>query len=137
MSTHFSDEELVDRLYGIGRTDTHLEECERCRQRWLRLQARRRELLMAPEIPADFLAAQRRRVYQRLEQDRDGGWAHRFTPAFAALVVIALGVVLSRPAPSPQPTLAFNGSDFYTEIYSMVNSTEPLAAEPIHGLFED
>ena len=137
MSEHYSDKELIDRLYGIGRRDTHLDECGYCHRRWLQVQERRQEVLALPKVPADLLAAQRRKVYERLERERQGDWGHRLAPALAALSVVVLGLILSRPGPSPQPTLASSDSGFYTEIYSMVESSEPLAAEPIHGLFED
>ncbi len=134
MLKHWSDDDLINHLYGIGPEEAHLEECEACRARWLALQTQRRQILEEPGPADDFLAAQRRRIYERLEEP-EHGWPFRLAPALAALAVVVLGVVLSRPSPPPQPTLALNET-FYTEIYSMVESPEPAAVEPIYALFE-
>jgi len=137
MSRHWSDEDLINRLYGIGRGDSHLEKCEECRARWLRVCERRGVMLeKSPEVPPELLVAQREAVQRRVA--RGGrGWSLPLTPALAALAVIVLALVLFRPVPAPAPTLASNDGDFFTEIYSMVESPEPLAAEPINGLFEN
>lgn len=137
MSTHWSDEDLINKLYGIGREDSHLSECAACGARWNAIEARRQELTVEPEISASFLAAQRRQIHERLE-DRSGfGWHLPFAPAMAVMCVVVLGVMLSGPAPSPPPTtMATNGlsdSEFYTEIYSLVENPEPWAAEPVCG----
>lgn len=134
MLKHWSDEDLIDRLYDAGREDPHLDECEGCRARWLELLERRQQMLEEPDVPADFLAAQRREIYQRLDS-AEHAWPFRLAPALAAMAAVVLGIVLSLPAPPPQPTLALNDT-FYTEIYSMVESPEPAAAEPIYALFE-
>ena len=139
MGKHYSNEDLINRLYGIGRSDSHVEQCEDCRARWEQLLERRREIMEPPEVPAEFLAAQRREVYRRLESNRSW-WAWRLGPALATVSVLVLGIVLSRPVPAPEPTLAVNtngDAEFFAEIYSMVESTEPWAAEPIYGLFEE
>jgi hypothetical protein len=137
MSNHWSEENFLDRLYGVGPEDSHLEECEQCRRRWLELLTRRGEVLAPAAVPEEFLAAQRREVYRRLETETGHGWGSRFAPALAAVSVVVLGLLLSRPTPKPQPTLAVSDSQFFSEIYSMVNSSEPEVVAPIHGLFED
>jgi hypothetical protein len=50
---------------------------------------------------------------------------------------VVLGLLLSKPEPPPQPTLASADSEFFSEIYTMVESPEPWVAEPMYGLFED
>ena len=137
MSRHWSDEELIDHLYGIGRGDQHLEQCEECRARWLRVRERRDMILrQSPEIPEELMVAQRAALQHRVAGGGHG-WSLPLTPALAALAVVVLALVLSRPAPAPEPTLASTDGEFFTEIYAMVESPEPLAAEPINGLFED
>ena len=31
---HYTDDQLLDRLYEAGRADGHIEQCEECRVRW-------------------------------------------------------------------------------------------------------
>lgn len=136
MHRHLSDEELIDRLYGLGEDPP--ASCESCRRRWeILLERRRQVLLAAPELPEAWLAAQRRRIWERLEHTENGPWLIRPAAALATLAVVVLGLVLSFPSPEPQPTLAANDSQFFTEIYSLVESPEPRAAVPIYSLFEE
>ncbi|MCP5110621.1 MAG: hypothetical protein GY953_07280 [bacterium] len=138
MAKHLSNEDLINRLYEVGDgDDAHLRECRHCSARWEQLLARRKAVLAAPELPQEMLAAQRREIYRRLDEGHHVGlWPLRFAPALAALSVVVLGVMLSGPTPEP-PVYAVNDSEFYTEIYSMVEGTEPDAIAPIYGLFED
>lgn len=137
MNKHWSDEDLIDRLYGIGPADGHLQECGDCRQRWLAVQRRREASRVSAEVPVALLAAQRARILERMEGGLSRPWGIRLTPALATLGVLVLGLVLSRPDPAPAPSLASNDSQFFTEIYAMVDSTGPMAADPIYGLFEE
>lgn len=140
MNSHWSDEDLLDRLYGVGREDGHLEHCEHCLRRWQQLQLRRSEVLRQPELSQELLISQRNQIRAGLESGRRPALAFRLAPTLATLSVVVLGVVLSRPAPDPVPSLAANAysdSQFYTEIYGMVESTEPTVAEPIYALFEE
>jgi len=133
---HWSDDELVSRLYEVGPEGAHLKECEHCAQRWRRLLAAREQRLRAPEVSEEFLAEQRRAIYRRLDRApaRSPSWP--LAPALALAVMLLLAVVLSRPAPEPEASLASSDAQFFTEVYSVVQSTEPRAAGPLHGLFE-
>ena len=138
MNKHWSDEDFVNELYGIGPGGSHLDECEECRGRWLQVRERRGVILEQPGVAPGFLAAQRESIQAKLDGRRqDGAWELRLGPALAALSVVVLGIVLSRPAPAPEPTLASNDGEFFTEIYSMVESPEPWVAEPMYEMFED
>jgi hypothetical protein len=137
MHRHLTDEELIERLYGLGETPPPAS-CETCRRRWEGLLERRRRYLgSVAELPEAWLADQRRRIYARIERAETGFWGVRPAGVLAALGVVAFGLVLSLPAPEPQPTRAANDSQFFTEIYSLVESPEPRAAAPIHSLFEE
>jgi hypothetical protein len=139
MSKHWSNEDLINRLYGIGPDDSHLHECEECRVRWLQVQASRSIVLQEPRVAPDFLVRQREAIEHRLNSEQSHSWGFRLAPAMAALGVVVLGLVLSQPTPAPQPTLASVSpdSEFYTEIYAMVESSEPWVAESMYGLFEE
>ncbi len=138
MRTHLTDDDLIRMLYGVEPQSGHLAECEGCRARWDRLAVRRKELLESrPEVPVDLLARQREAIRDRVLGRSRSGFPSRLAPALAAVGVVVLALVLSRPVPEPQPTRAANDGGLYTEIYSLVESPEPMAAEPIYGLFDN
>ena len=146
MSKHWTSDDLINRLYEVSTgEEAHLAECADCRLRWEQLLARRQgvvaePVLAEPSVPPELLAAQRRAIYGRIEAGgRSGFWHLRLAPALAALSMVILGIVLSRPAPTPKAeTVAVNdeSEQFFTEVYSMLSS-EPAAVAPIRGLFEE
>jgi hypothetical protein len=90
-------------------------------------------LAVPEEMPWERLAAQRRAIYSRLgEQPRK---PMRWVPAVAAGCLLVIGAILYRPA---QPAHQDSGdAQLFSDVYSIEQSTEPLAAAPIHALFED
>ncbi len=168
MNPHLSQDELLDhmyggQIYGVGSREAHLRECEECSGRMqalLETKARLRAELPAlqstaeAQISDEFLAAQRRSIYARL--DRNAAVHVRWAPALAFAGLLAMGLILYRPhsqygpAQSPDPTARVelnarvevnvggnNDAQLVSDLYSMEESVEPLAAAPIHGLFED
>ncbi len=141
MSHHFSDADLIDRLYGVGRDDAHLEECGACRERWLAIQSRRARLRLDPDVPAALMARQREAIEERLAGATRRRSRFGLAPAAAAVSMAVLGILLWRPAAPPRVERTASetrvaGADFYSEIYTMVESPAPWAAEPIEALFE-
>lgn len=156
MKPHLSNDQLLDRLYGLGDAEEHrhLSECAECAQRMESFEARRAEAASASRFSAEpsgaALAAQRRAVYARLETPArmQGQWA---PAALAAVLVLVIGVLLyhpSRPAPrhSAYPATTFRpipaarpemtDEQLFSVVYAMEESAEPQAAAPIHALFE-
>lgn len=139
MKGHLTTDELIDRLYGLsvseGSDRAHLTACTECRARWKAVEALRREMTAGEPVSAEFLAAQRRNIYSRLERPapRRLGWL----PALAAAGALAAVALVYRP-PAPQVAHPDPGdAQLFTEVYSMEQSTEAMAAAPIHELFED
>lgn len=135
---HWSEEELIQRLYGVGPEGRHLEECEECGERWRRLLAVRSRVLESPQAPEEFLARQRRAIYQRIEQPDRRAWRPALVHAAGLALLLVFALLVLRPGPEPQPTMASASSDaqFFSEVYSEVQSIEPDAVAPIRGLFE-
>jgi len=133
---HLSDDQLLDGLYGLADHAGHLESCPECAGRWSEMRERRASLAEPLEVPYDMLAAQRRKIYARLgEEPRT---QMKWIPAVAAACLLAAGVFLYRPAPVAAPTHTIAAdAQLFSEVYSMEQSTEPIAGAPIHGLFED
>lgn len=167
MNPHLSQDELLDQMYGVGAKEAHLRECGECSGRMQALLATKARL--RAETPAlqsnadatvsdEFLAAQRRSIYARL--DRDAAMHVRWVPALAFAGLLAMGLILYRPhaqygpAHSTDTTARVelnaraevneavnvgvnNDAQLVSDLYSMEDSVEPLAAAPIHGLFEE
>ena len=126
MNRHLTSDELIDRLYGIGSSE-HLDNCRECSARFRQLRERR--AIVAEPRPAsyEFLAAQRRNIYARMGEEPQTG--RKWVPALAAAVcLVAAGVFVYRPAEAPRTES--------TDAQLFSESMEPLAASPIHALFE-
>lgn len=165
MNRHLTNDELLNRLYGLseaeGETNLHLRECAGCAERWRAFERRRAETAAWPELSGvasnEFLASQRRAIYARLEE-RSGGIHVRWAPAVAAGFLLAVGVYLSipgpgrhavqqsatsthtsthnRPAPAAHVVHAeMSDEQLFSDVYSMEESAEPRAAVPMHALF--
>ena len=150
---HLSEDVLIDALYGLAGAgadiDARVRACPVCASRWNALQEQR-AVIAAPIEPAtDFLAAQRRNVYRRIEQPSPWQHASRWAaPAMAAAAacVLAIGLLVrapfsprERPAITEVPTAtpaAISDTDLYSDVYSMEQSFEPSTASSIGVLFE-
>jgi anti-sigma factor RsiW len=142
MNRHLTNDELLDRLYGIGDNTgaAHLAACPECSTRYLEFENRRAASNAEPPISNASLAAQRRAIYAHIDSEANA--QTRWAPALAAGVLLAVGVFLYRPlthiADRPRPAAHTEISDeqLFSEVYSMEESAEPRAAAPIQGLFE-
>lgn len=132
---HWSDDDLVAHLYGLGPEDGHLEECAACGARWRRIVAARARVLQPPAVPEELLGLLRNAVYQGLERDHRGrgrmAWG-----SIAAAAVAVMAVLLSLPRPAPETPPQAADAELFSEVYSVAASTETLALDPIHALFE-
>ena len=136
-SRHWNDHELIERLYGLGPEDGHLDECERCAGRWSALVSAREQALAPSCVSEELLARQRLAILRSLETP---GIHRRWLPfgsAVATAAVLLLAVLLYRPAPAPKASESSSDAEFFAEVYSLARSSEPVAAEPMHALFEE
>ncbi len=134
---HWTGDDFINAIYGLGPGDAHLEECAECRSRWTAMKARRALVTAEPEISNDFLAAQRRSIYQRI--GREGWRVRRLVPAFVALLAFLVALIVYRPATTPAPSedlLSPDAQQLTSDIYSMEDNPEPQAVKAIHALFE-
>jgi hypothetical protein len=152
---HLSLDILVDAYYGASDDLTavraHLSSCESCTERWNELERKRSTVALPAEISADFLAAQRRKIYQRIDQPLPGRW-RVWIPTVAAAAILTAGIFALRPAPetprsevslrpdnaarpegAPRPEM--NDAQLFADVYTLEQSYEPSAAAPIQALF--
>ena len=131
---HLQVDQLIDQIYGLE-DHAHLRLCAECAARWRATQARRKELAPSDPVSNEFLAAQRRTIYARLEQPAPRRL--RWLPALAAAGVLAIMALVYKPSAPPVVRPDPGDAQLFSEVYSMEQSTEPAAAAPIHELFED
>ena len=136
---HLSEDALLDAVYGIAgsQAEAHLRGCTDCARRLNEWHETRAAATGSIEISGEFLAAQRRKIYERIEGPSRKRWL--WAPGLAAACALAVGVFVYRPAPQKQPDSRPEISDtqLFGDIYSMEQSVEPAAAAPARALFEE
>jgi hypothetical protein len=134
---HWSDEQLVARLYGIGPEDSHLELCPSCAKRWeaIRL-AYENARPSAIEMSDEYFAAQRRAIRTRLGRKRRTV-PRVLVPVLVTLLLAAI-VIVYKPSHKPPPTAdEISDSQLFEDVFRRVSGTEPSAVVPIRSLFEE
>jgi hypothetical protein len=140
MKKHLSSDELVSLVYGVGpdgHLDVHLDGCRDCSVRFEELREKRAMATEALPVSHEFMAAQRRNIYARMGERPQARL--KWMPAMAAAAcLIAVGVFSYHPAQVLKPEVAETHVDaqLFADVYSMEQSMEPIAAQPIHALFE-
>jgi hypothetical protein len=129
---HWNEDDFKQWLYGLKEDDGHFAECAECGAERDRLMLERRRIVTPPEVSNDFLAAQRRSIYQRLGQPMRNWMPLRWALSAAAVLVVMLGVTLqTKRAP------AISDEQLFSDLATMEQSAEPQAIAPIHQLFEE
>lgn len=147
MNAHWTDEELIGRLYGAGPEDaaraSHLADCADCSERWRQLAERRGQFIEHARLTVvddARLRAQRDAVWRRVE-DSKRPWLWRAAPVGATAMLVLVGLLLHTPAPWIEPTQVasaqISDEQLFSEIATMVNEDAPRAAQPIQGLFDE
>ena len=138
-NSHFSDAELIDRLYGLEAQEGHLDLCPLCRRRLQALADRKAALSLAePHISPGFLVEQRHAIWVRLAREQSAIKWGRWIPAFAGAAALAVVLVSSQPTPKIEPgrVAVVSDAQLYADISAVVETPEPFAATPIRGLFD-
>lgn len=135
--THWTEDDFTHWLYGLRTEAVHLDECPECRARAEQIAQRRKVAARAPEVPWEFLAAQRRGIYRRLERPlRD--WAPvRWAASVATVAMVGvLSFALLHNGQGNIPLTNPGDDKLFSDIASIEQSNEPRAIKPIHSLFE-
>ena len=140
---HWTDEQLIASLYGVGPENGHLRECASCQERLSALGANRQVLERkandAEDVSFTFLAAQRRRIYARLTKPLrpwSGLSARRWASATATLLVLGSGFVMIEQYRHELAERVISDAQLAQEVSSMTESLEAQPVAPLQGLFE-
>jgi hypothetical protein len=126
---HWSRDELIAGLYGIGGGSEHLRECAVCASRMAEMRARRQRSFTDVILTNAELEQQRREWQSRMEAGpAPAAW--KVLAGCAAL--IAIGIALS---PSP-PRVASDDRGLYEDAFVRVASDQLDSFAPIENLFE-
>jgi anti-sigma factor RsiW len=140
MSVHLTDDQFIERLYGIASGDEHLESCAACQARWNRIRACRDAAASSSPLPAEFFQQQRRQIEKRLAK-KTPGFVTMWVPAALALMLMT-GFVVNRPkrkpsAPAPRMKVEIVEAGWFADTYSAMRVLEPRATSPIRQLFKE
>lgn len=136
---HWTEQELLERVYGVRDADSHLSACGACRARLAAYEAQR-TATAETRVPAAVLDRQRRAVYARAGENQRTPW--RVAMATAAMSALAAGLLLTTPVPVPVEQRAsakrpVSDAELIADVYSAIEAAEPRAALPIRELFEE
>jgi hypothetical protein len=145
LSGHWTDDELIQHLYGVGPSDGHIEACRECQGRLSAAETQRRALEADLSESGhegagyDFLMAQRRHIYAKISQPANR-WTDisvgRWAPAAAALLVLAGGVVLyDQRFRQDTGNRHVSDAQLARDVSCMAADSEPRSTEPLRALF--
>lgn len=132
MKKHLTTDELIEGLYEAGELG-HLNECDECSAKFRELGDRRALAVEPVPMSYEFLAAQRRNVYARMGE-RPPARANWLPALAAAVCLLVVGLVVNHPAQAPKPEVA--DTQLFSDVYSIEQNMEPIAAQPIDALFD-
>ena len=143
-SGHWTDDQLIAHLYGVGPADGHLGGCAECQTRAGHMQATRSEIEQGSSsteaVGSDFLAAQRRQIYAKLTATSHW-WnslpVRRWASAAAACAV--LGGSLFYFEQSQQVHVSgsqLSDVQLAQDVNNLSDSSEASPTAPLQALFE-
>ena len=145
VSGHWTDDQLITHLYGVGPADDHLQECAACRSRLAAMKTNRETVERASsgegEVGLRFLAAQRRQIYARLEQPApwwSGTNMRRVASAGATLLMLGGGLVVYEQHHEEQIVNdRISDAQLAAQVSNMAQDSEPQSTAPLQALFVD
>ena len=101
-------------------------------EKWLR---GRFESLPEPEVSSEFLAAQRRSIYRRLDLPRRNWMPMRWAFSLALLLMMVAGGLTFERRHRTAP--AISDEQLFSDLSALEQSNEPKAIQPMHALFQE
>jgi anti-sigma-K factor RskA len=142
VSGHWTDDQLIDSLYGIGPEDNHAQMCAECQGRLAVLQANRQAVESGghEDVSFEFLAAQRREIYAKITAPQSW-WSNllsrRWTSAAATAVALTAGVFVYQQKHQQIMHNEVSDAQLAREVSCMGQDLEPHPTAPLQALFEE
>ena len=146
LSGHWTDEQLIQHLYGIGPESQHIEACGYCRDRLANMVAARRmvdsEASPQEQVSFDLLAAQRRSIYSRIAKSpwRLALPVRRWAAGAAMVLLLGSGVVVyeqNQHHQAVQNQSKLSDAQLAQEVSQLAQNSEPSPTAPLEGLFDE
>jgi hypothetical protein len=137
-SGHWTDDQLIASLYGVGPEDGHLGDCAECQLRLSAMHSRRS--IFTDDVDNSLLVSQRRRIYarltspaQRVRQPSLVRWA-----TIAASFAILSGSIALHQRHEQQCRLnrMLSDAQLSQDVGNMSGGAEIQPAEPLEELFK-
>jgi predicted anti-sigma-YlaC factor YlaD len=145
LSGHWTDEQLIEELYGIGPRADHIQTCSYCRERLSRMLAARRsieaEASPLEQVSFDLLRAQRRSIYERLA--KAPRWhisvqVRRWAAAGAMVALLSGGAMLYEQNQRQEAAQnKVTDAQLVQEVSRIANDSEPSPTAPLQELFDE
>lgn len=150
LSGHWTDEQIIEHLYGGGPENDHLTSCPDCLSRLSSLREHRQGVEEASgtnEASNEFLNDQRRQIYARLSKQAHSaklpaGFT-RWVSAAAMLLVVGGSVFFVEEHRQPKwnqpavPHVTISDAQLASEVSQMADASEPESTEPLQALFAE
>ena len=134
---HWTDDELIARLYDVRAENEHLAECASCSQRLNAIRARYKQRPpLQIEVTPEYLTAQRRLIRARIGKKRRV-LPRILVPVFVTLLLATVIIVYKPASVAPPPKAPISDSEFFDDVYSKISDPLPSSAGPIRALFEE
>ena len=145
LSGHWTDEQLIEHLYGVAAEVDHIQDCGYCRERLSRMVAGRGRMEQEAAVPDqglfELLAAQRRKIYGRLAERprRQLSVQVRRWAAAGAMVALLSGGALLYEQNQRQHAAQNKVTDaqLAQEVSRIADDSEPLPTAPLQALFDE
>ncbi len=143
---HLDENEVLAWLYAEedGRVSQHMAECASCREHAGHLRAQRalfeEQYPAGEEVNFEFLAAQRRSIYARIDRQQRAGWLfamQRWVTAGSLATALIAGVVLVEQHYTQDRQPSISDSQLAAEVNQFANDSTPPPTQPITALFSE
>ncbi len=139
---HWTEEQMIAHLYGVGLEDEHVSHCSQCAQQLAAMQSSRLHLDAEGEpdtVSSDLLAAQRRKIYQKASAPAQGSLLRWFAPVLAALLVMIGGLWMQQQRQQqndPSSMVKVSDTQLVEDAGRIAFDSEPAPVAPLQELFE-